>query len=138
MRSHLKIVSIALAVIVLSATSTASLGAEAISAPGSKPAPASENRIITESDVTAERVGDSIPVEAIGEPVSAVTVSAPRWVAGANAASSYATVDGSILPVDPNGKPINFRVILPASWSRRAIQQGGGGMNGMITVGGGG
>jgi feruloyl esterase len=138
MRSHLKIVSIVLAVIALSATSTASFGAQAISAPGSKPAPAGENRIITESDVTAERVGGSIPVEAIGEPVSAVTVSAPRWVAGADAASSYATVDGSILPVDPHGKPIHFRVILPASWSRRAIQQGGGGMNGMITVGGGG
>jgi len=137
MRSHLEIVSVVLGGIVLSATSAASFGAQAVSAPGSKPAPASENRIITESDVTAERVGGSIPVEAIGEPVSAVTVSTPRWVAGADAASSYAAVDGSILPIDPNGKPIHFRVILPASWSRRAIQQGGGGMNGMITVGGG-
>jgi len=83
-------------------------------------------------------VGASIPVSAIGEPVRAVQLSAPRWVAGTDAASGYATVEGSILPVDPNGKPINFRVVLPASWSRRAIQQGGGGMNGMITVGGGG
>jgi len=138
MKSHLEIASVALAVIVLSAASTASSGAQAIAAAGSKLAPASENRIITESDVTAERVGNSIPVEAIGEPVSAVKLSVPRWVAGTDAASSYATVDGSILPVDPNGKPINFRVILPASWSRRAIQQGGGGMNGMIPVGGGG
>jgi len=138
MRSHPGIASVVFAAIALSATSTTSFGAEAIPAPGSKLAPASENRIITESDVTAERVGSSIPVEAIGEPVSAVTLSAARWVAGADAASSYATVDGSILPVDPKGKPINFRVILPASWSRRAIQQGGGGMNGMIPVGGGG
>jgi hypothetical protein len=138
MRNHIGIGSAILAVIALSATSIVSFGAEAIRAPGSKLEPSSENKVITESDVTAERVGSSIPVSAIGEPVSAVQLSTPRWVAGADAVSSYATVDGSILPVDPNGKPINFRVILPASWSRRAIQQGGGGMNGMITVGGGG
>ena len=29
-------------------------------------------------------------------------------------------------------RPINFRVVLPASWSRRAAQLGGGGMNGSI------
>ena len=74
------------------------------------------------------------PVSEIGEPVSAVNLSAPRWVAGSDAASSYAVVEGAIMPVDPCGYPINFRVILPASWSRRSIQQGGGGMNGSITV----
>ncbi len=112
--------------------------ADLIPAPGSKLPPESSNKIITEADVTVERVGTSIPVSEIGEPVSAVNLSAPRWVAGADAASSYAVVEGSIMPVDPNGFPINFRVILPGSWSRRAIQQGGGGMNGTITVGGGG
>jgi feruloyl esterase len=30
------------------------------------------------------------------------------------------------------GRPINFRVILPASWSSHAVQLGGGGMNGSI------
>ncbi|MBN2481333.1 MAG: tannase/feruloyl esterase family alpha/beta hydrolase, partial [Bacteroidales bacterium] len=33
-----------------------------------------------------------------------------------------------------DGWPINFRVLLPASWSRRAMQSGGGGNNGIITV----
>jgi pimeloyl-ACP methyl ester carboxylesterase len=138
MRRHAGTVLTAIAAFVTLAIPSVLFGAEAIPAPGSKLAPASANKIITESDVAAERVGTSIPVSAIGEPVSAVKLSAPRWVAGADAASSYATVDGSIMPVDPNGKPINFRVVLPASWSRRAIQQGGGGMNGTITVGGGG
>ena len=34
-------------------------------------------------------------------------------------------------PVDgqSNAKPINFRVLLPPSWSGRAVQMGGGGMN---------
>ena len=29
-------------------------------------------------------------------------------------------------------RPINFRVVLPASWNRRAAQLGGGGMNGIM------
>ena len=124
-------------VLAVLAVPTALIAAESIPAPGSKLPAAGENKIITETDVTAERVGTSIPVSEIGEPVGGVNLSAPRWVAGSDSASSYAVVEGSILPVDPKGKPINFRVILPASWSRRAIQQGGGGMNGMITVGGG-
>jgi feruloyl esterase len=33
---------------------------------------------------------------------------------------------------EANARPINFRVVLPASWSRRAMQLGGGGMNGSI------
>jgi feruloyl esterase len=37
-------------------------------------------------------------------------------------------------PVDTsaNGRPINFRVVLPASWSQRSVQSGGGGFNGNI------
>jgi feruloyl esterase len=31
-----------------------------------------------------------------------------------------------------NGRPINFRVVLPASWTSHAVQLGGGGMNGSI------
>ena len=106
--------------------------ADLIPAPGSKLPPAPADKVITQQDVTAERVGDSIPVALIGEPVSAVKLSAPRWTDGAN--GGYATVDGSILPVDPNGKPINFRVVLPASWSRRGAQLGGSGMNGVVPM----
>ena len=37
-------------------------------------------------------------------------------------------------PVDTarTARPINFRVVLPASWIARAAQLGGGGMNGII------
>jgi hypothetical protein len=106
------------------------LGAENIPSPGSKLPPATENINITATDLTAERVGSSIPVSSIGEPVSAVNLSEPRWMEGAN--GGYGIVDGVILPVDPQGKPINFRVALPACWSRRSAQMGGGGMNGNI------
>lgn len=127
----------ALIIVAVMAVPTVLIATESIPTPGSKLPAAGENKLITEADVTAERVGTSIPVSNIGEPVSAVKLSAPRWVSGSDSASSYAVVEGAIMPMDLNGKPINFRVILPASWSRRAIQQGGGGMNGMITVGGG-
>ncbi len=105
--------------------------ADSIPAPNSKLPSAAVGKVITQEDMTAERVGDSIPVTSIGEPVSAVKLSAPRWTGGSN---GYATVDGTILPVDPNSKPINFRVVLPANWSRRAAQLGGGGMNGTVPM----
>jgi feruloyl esterase len=92
----------------------------------------SKNIVITKTDI--EKAGTSIPVSAIGEPVGSVKLYDPRWVEATDAMPAYAIVEGSIFPVDPNGWPINFRVLLPASWSRRAMQAGGGGMNGSITV----
>jgi len=94
--------------------------------------PYSENIVITKNDI--EKTGISIPVSAIGEPVGSVKLYTPRWIEATVATPAYAVVEGSIFPVDPNGWPINFRVLLPASWSRRTMQAGGGGMNGSITV----
>jgi len=108
--------------------------ADLIPAPGTRLAPATNNIVLTAADVTVEKVGTSIPAGAIGEPVAGVTLSPPRWVEATANSVAYATVDGSIAPKDPKGKPINFRVLLPASWSRRAIQMGGGGMNGMVPM----
>ena len=89
---------------------------------------------ITEADCTAAKLGEGIPVAAIGEPVSAVTLSAPRWNPAARNVAAYCSVNGVMAPVDraPNAKPINFQVAFPASWNGRAAQLGGGGMNGTI------
>ncbi|MGA2853521.1 MAG: tannase/feruloyl esterase family alpha/beta hydrolase [Verrucomicrobiota bacterium] len=111
----------------------AAAAVEAIPAPGSK-LPTTTNCVITAADVTVDRVGTNIPVSAIGEPVGGVTLSPPRWVEATANSVAYATVDGSIAPKDPKGKPINFRVLFPASWSRRAIQMGGGGLNGVVPM----
>ncbi len=102
--------------------------ADEIPAAGSR-MPAADAKTITAADVTAEKVGDSIPPTAIGEPVSAVKLNAPQWV---NQNGGYGVVDDQILPVDPKAPPINFRVVLPANWSRHAAQLGGSGMNGTI------
>lgn len=87
---------------------------------------------ITKADM--EKVGRAIPASAIGEPVSSVVLYEPRWVEVSGGMPAHGIVEGSIMPVDPKGWPINFRVILPASWSLRGMQQGGGGMNGTLGV----
>lgn len=90
------------------------------------------NVVITKADLS--KVGDAIPASAIGEPVGSVKLYEPRWIEATESTPAQAVVEGSIFPVDPNGWPINFRVILPSSWSHRSMQAGGGGMNGTITV----
>lgn len=90
------------------------------------------NVVITKADLA--KVGDAIPASAIGEPVGSVKLYEPRWIEATESTPAQAVVEGSIFPVDPNGWPINFRVILPASWAHRSMQAGGGGMNGTITV----
>jgi hypothetical protein len=114
------------------------IGAQAYSqtkSPGaSKTTSNPANKIMTEADCTAVRLGTSIPIASIGEPVSAVTLSAPQWHAETNTNLAYCSIEGSMAPVDnsPSAKPIRFGVALPASWSYRAAQLGGGGMNGSI------
>ena len=89
---------------------------------------------ITEADCIAAKLGDNIPISALGEPVSAVTLNAPRWNPAAKNAPAYCSVNGAMAPVDksPTAKPINFQVAFPPAWNGRAVQLGGGGMNGTI------
>jgi feruloyl esterase len=91
-------------------------------------------RTITAAECSVTRLGDSVPAASIGEPVSAVTIAAPRWVGATETLQARCEVDGSIEPVDRSttARPIRFRVWLPADWNGRAVQQGGGGMNGSI------
>src|SRR5438034_2524788 len=98
------------------------------------PAQAETPRIVSADDCTPAKLGAAIPVSSIGEPVAGVTLAAPRWVTAAGNSPAYCAIDGAMAPTDtsPNGRPINFRVVLPASWTRHAVQLGGGGMNGSI------
>ena len=88
--------------------------------------------VITKADLI--KAGTSIPVSSLGEPVGSVKLYEPRWIETTDATPAYGVVEGSIFSVDPNGWPINFRILLPATWSQHAMQVGGGGMNGIITV----
>jgi feruloyl esterase len=89
---------------------------------------------IVAADCTAVRVGAAIPNDRIGLPVRRVTLAEPQWVAETTTAAAHCRVNGVIDPVDasPTARPINFAVALPQTWSRRAVQLGGGGMNGTV------
>jgi len=91
-------------------------------------------RTISSEDCTSAKLGTAIPVTSIGEPVAGVTLAAPRWVEATGNAPAYCSIDGAMAPTDTSshGRAINFRVVLPASWSSHAVQMGGGGMNGSI------
>ena len=116
----------------LAATVRATAGAPAQTA--APAAPATADVTISAADCAAEKVGTTIAVERIGEPVRRVTLAPPVWTEATANAPAYCRVNGAIEPVDasPTARPINFGVALPATWSRRAAQLGGGGMNGTI------
>ena len=98
------------------------------------PAAAPVQKTLAQTDCSKSVLGSSVPIAAIKEPVSGVTLNEPRWTEANGAAPPYCAIDGAIAPIDRrnNAKPINFRVLLPASWSGRAVHLGGGGMNGTI------
>jgi feruloyl esterase len=91
------------------------------------------NRIVTAADCTATSFVAPVAPSKIGEPVRSVTLQA-AWVEATDAAPAHCRVDGVFAPVGTvsTARPINFRVILPASWNRRAAQIGGAGINGII------
>ncbi len=91
-------------------------------------------KVITAMDCIAEKLGTSIPVSEIGEPVSGVSLKPPVWTEATESNPGYCTIEGSMTPVskEAGARPIIFRVVLPSSWSSRAAQMGGAGMNGFI------
>src|SRR6218665_1837136 len=104
----------------------------AIPTAASKLPPLGPNKVITEADCNATKLGASIPVSAIGLPVSGVTVAAPTWTAAAGNNQAYCTVTGEMAAIDTAAPPIKFKVALPASWSYRGVHTGGGGFNGVV------
>lgn len=75
----------------------ASAGAAAlIWAAGAGAQGSANSRTVTEADCTAAKLGDSIPVSAIGEPVSGVTLSPPRWNRPGRNPAAWCSVNGSM------------------------------------------
>lgn len=91
-------------------------------------------RAIAAAHCTPDRIGTTIDATAIGEPVSGVALDAPVWTPPTATTPAYCSVTGALAPVDTaaTAQPIHFRVVLPAAWNGRAMQLGGGGLNGVI------
>jgi feruloyl esterase len=93
-----------------------------------------EPALLTETVCTGAAFAATVSADRIGEPVSAVVLDALTWVPAAQNMPAHCLVNGRMQPVDTSStaQPIRFAVALPAAWNRRAIQQGGGGMNGTV------
>ena len=109
----------------------AMLPATTLARPGN-PHPPGPDVVISEADCTAEKLGTDIPTRKIGEPVSAVTLDPPIWFAASGQNPAYCRVNGRMSPIDPESPDINFGVTLPSVWTHRAVQVGGGGLNGSV------
>ncbi len=97
-------------------------------------AAADESTMLTEARCTSAELSATIKPSQIGEPVSGVVLESVKWVAASGNTPAHCMVNGSLLPVDKSdtARPIRFGVALPGSWSHRAVQLGGGGMNGSV------
>lgn len=95
---------------------------------------ASDSPVLNESACTEASLGAAIKASQIGEPVAGVVFDSLKWVAGTGNTPAHCMVNGRLEPVDKSAtaRPIRFGVALPAEWNRRAVQMGGGGMNGSI------
>ena len=74
------------------------------------------SQTITEADCSSPKLGDNIPASAIGEPVSAASLSAPQWTPGAKGQPGYCTINGAMALIDraPNAQRINSQVAVAA------------------------
>ncbi|PTX05123.1 tannase/feruloyl esterase family alpha/beta hydrolase [Pararhodobacter aggregans] len=74
-----------------------------------------------------------IACDALGaQALTGVSVTSAQPVAATDAQPAHCEVLAQVPPSDPEGWPINLRVVLPEEWSGAAVQFGGGGYNGII------
>ncbi len=95
---------------------------------------AGDSAVLTEAACTRPALTATVTSDRIGEPVSAIALDSPTWVGATQDMPAHCLVTGRLQPVDTSStaQPIRFAVALPAMWNRRAIQLGGGGMNGTV------
>jgi feruloyl esterase len=79
--------------------------------------------------------GVSIAADAISLPTSGARVITTVSRPAAEGRPAFCQVNGEIVPVDPDAPPITFQVNLPENWNGKAVQFGGGGMNGSLVTG---
>src|SRR5690349_12143486 len=77
--------------------------------------PAADAAALTEAVCKGPALAATVPADRIGEPVSAVVLEVPTWVAAAQDAPAHCLVTGRLQPVDASStaQPIRFAVALP-------------------------
>lgn len=116
-----------------------------LAACASSPAPRADQGLFVAPVLPcASLQGQAIPAAAIGLPTRGARLVSARAVAASEARAhpsngtwlhalpAYCEVLGEIDPVDPKAPVIRFQVNVPTAWNGRAMQIGGGGLNGSI------
>jgi feruloyl esterase len=79
-----------------------------------------------------------VPARRIGLPTSGARVMSAIYSAaggaGAKASPAYCKVLARIAPVDPRAQPITVQLNLPSAWNGKAVQMGGGGLDGFLVT----
>ena len=85
----------------------------------------------------AALAGVVVPAARIGLPTSGAQVVSATFsaaAAGAKASPAYCKVLAQIAPVDPRAQPITLQLNLPSAWNGKAVQMGGGGLDGFLVT----
>jgi len=106
----------------------AALAAFALAAGAAGPASATE----AACTATAATV---IPASVSILPTKGAKVTKADYVAAKGATGPYCKLIGEINAVDPMAHPVLFEVNLPEAWNGKALQYGGGGLNGTLVNG---
>lgn len=82
-----------------------------------------------DSNACAALVGAEIPASEFDLATTGAVITAANWV---DTTGGQCRVNGDIRAVDPYASAIKFQVNLPKNWNERALQYGGGGLNGSL------
>ena len=99
----------------------------------SGPAHAKPGSVPFGAEECAALAGLEVNAKAIDLPTTGAVVTEALWVQ--TPANGQCRIKGSIRPVDPAAPVIGFQVNLPSNWNDRALQMGGGGLNGSLVTG---
>lgn len=90
----------------------------------------------TQAEACPALQGRTVPATRIGLPSGDARVLSAQWVPAASTGTpAYCKVLGSLAPLDRAAHDIQFQLNLPANWNRKALQYGGGGLNGTLITG---
>lgn len=76
--------------------------------------------------------GKTYPAHLMQFPNTGAKITSAVWTPAAGALPTYCKVRGEISPVDPAATRTLFAFNLPEVWNKKAVQAGGGGLNGTL------
>ena len=79
--------------------------------------------------------GKTYPASVMQFPNTGATIMTADWVAGRPNFQAYCKVRSQITPVDPKSTRTLVATNLPETWNKKAVQFGGGGLNGTLVEG---